>query len=278
MIRFKLACYAAFSTRAAGNYALKLFLTPVRNLPKKTPLIFKEAEKIELTLDAQRLVGYRWNHPQKKKVMILHGFSSTIMKFDHFVMPLIRQGYEVIAIDAPAHGKSTGKQTTVLEYKAMIEKVHKTLGPIDAFVAHSFGGLALSLFLEHLPDQENMKAVLIAPATETSTAIQTFCRFLKIDEKVKHQMEELIFERSGIKAEDFSVSRVASKIKANVLWIHDEDDEITPLSDALRIKNSNYPNFKFMITKELGHRKIYRDNNVKKAVFEFLNPVGMQQI
>jgi alpha-beta hydrolase superfamily lysophospholipase len=262
--------YAAFSIRAAGNYALKLFLTPVRNLPKTTPSIFKEGENIEVTLGQHQLVGYRWNHPQKKKVMILHGFSSTIMKFDHFVKPLMQQGYEVIAIDAPAHGKSSGKQTTVLEYRDMIEKVHKTLGPIDAFVAHSFGGLALSLFLEHHPNQHNIKAVLIAPATETSTAIETFCRFLKIDEKVKKKMKELIFERSGIRAEDFSISRVASKIKANVLWIHDENDEVTPLKDALKIKEAHYPNFQFIVTKELGHRKIYRDNKVKQAVFEFL--------
>jgi esterase/lipase len=269
-IRFKLTLYAAFSTKKAGTYALKLFLTPVRNVPKKIPSTFKEAEKITIMLPPYELVGYRWNHPQQKKVMILHGFSSTIMKFDHFVKPLIKQGYEVIAIDAPAHGKSSGKQTTVLEYKAMIEKIHRTLGPIDAFVAHSFGGLALSLFLEHLPDQENMKVVLIAPATETSTAIETFCRFLKIDDKVKQQMENLIYEKSGILAKDFSVSRVASKIKANILWIHDEDDEITPWSDAEKVQQMHLPNYKFMLTKELGHRKIYRDNKVTKSVFEFL--------
>jgi alpha-beta hydrolase superfamily lysophospholipase len=201
--------------------------------------------------------------------MLLHGFSSTIMKFDHFVEPLIKQGYQVIAIDAPAHGKSSGKQTTVLEYKAMIEKVHQTLGPIDAFVAHSFGGLALSLFLKELPEHEKIKAVLIAPATETSTAIQTFCRFLHIDENIKKEMEKMIFERSGFTAEDISVSKSASAIKAQVLWIHDEDDEITPWCDAEKVQQMHLPNFKFILTKELGHRKIYRDNKVKKAVFDF---------
>jgi alpha-beta hydrolase superfamily lysophospholipase len=270
-VRFKLAFYGAFSTRAAGAYALKLFLTPLRNLPKSIPSVFGEGEKIELKLGPHRLIGYRWNHPQKKKAMILHGFSSTILKFDHFVKPLTKLGYEVIAIDAPAHGKSSGKQTTVLEYKAMIEKVHHTLGPIDAFIAHSFGGLALSLFLEHLPGQENIKAVLIAPATETSTAIETFCRFLKINHKVKQKMEALILDKSGMQAKDFSISRAASQIKASVLWIHDEDDEVTPLRDAIRVKDAGYSNFQFMITQTLGHRKIYRDNKVKKTVFEFLS-------
>ncbi|MFN5333674.1 MAG: alpha/beta hydrolase [Bacteroidota bacterium] len=269
-IRFKLALYDAFSTRKAGAYALNLFLTPVRNVPKKIPAIFKEAEKITMTLPPYELVGYRWNHPHKKKVMILHGFSSTIMKFDHFVKPLIKQGYEVIAIDAPAHGKSTGKQVSVLEYKAMIKKANEAFGPMDAYIAHSFGGLALSLYLsENHHDKEN-KIVLIAPATETSTAIRTFCKFLKIDDEVKKAMEEHILEKSGIEADSFSISRVAASIKGDILWIHDEDDEITPWSDAKVIAEMQLSNFRFMLTKELGHRKIYRDNKVKKAIEEFL--------
>ena len=269
-IRFKLALFAAFSTKKAGAYALKLFLTPVRNTPKLIPPIFKEAEQIKMDLHPYQLVGYRWNHPQTKKAMILHGFSSTIMKFDHFVNPLIRQGYEVIAIDAPAHGKSSGKQLTVLDYKAMIQKTYEEYGPIDAFIAHSFGGLALSLFMKELPNHEKIKAAFIAPATETTTALKTFSNFLNIDEAIQKEMEQIILERSGIKASDFSISKAAPYIKAQVLWIHDEDDNITPWADAKVIAQMQLPNFRFMLTKELGHRKIYRDNKVKKAVFEFL--------
>ena len=269
-IRFKLGLYAAFSKRKAGAYALKLFLTPVRNTPKKVPPVFKEAEQISMELHSFELVGYRWNHPQSKKAMILHGFSSTIMKFDHFVKPLIRQGYEVIAIDAPAHGKSSGKQLTVLDYKAMIQKTYEHYGPINAFIAHSFGGMALSLFLKELPDHEKIKVALIAPATETTTALKTFSNFLKIDETIQKEMEQMILERSGIQASDFSISKAASQIKAQILWIHDEDDEITPWADAKVIEQMQLPNFRFMLTKELGHRKIYRDNKVKKEVFEFL--------
>jgi alpha-beta hydrolase superfamily lysophospholipase len=222
-------------------------------------------------LKPYRLKGYRWNHPQPKKALILHGFSSTIHKFDHFVKPLIKQGYEVIAIDAPAHGKSSGKQVSVLEYKAMIEQIHATLGPIDAFIAHSFGGLALALALENIAEQEKMKVVLIAPATETTTAIQIFSKFLRIPKAVRTEMEALIFEKSGIRAEDFSIRKAAPNIKAQVLWIHDESDEITPWKDAMKVQEAGYPNFRFMLTHTLGHRKIYRETKVTKAVFEYLS-------
>jgi len=36
------------------------------------------------------------------------------------------------------------------------------------------------------------------------------------------------------------------------------------------VKEANYPNVEFVITKGLGHRRIYRDNKVVKAIVEFL--------
>ena len=160
---------------------------------------------------------------------------------------------------------------SVLEYKAMIEQIHATLGPIDAFIAHSFGGLALALALENIAEQEKMKVVLIAPATETTTAIQIFSKFLRIPKAVRTEMETLIFEKSGIRVEDFSIRKAAPHIKAQVLWIHDESDEITPWKDAMKVQEEGYPNFRFMLTQTFGHRKIYRETKVTKAVFEFLS-------
>ena len=64
--------------------------------------------------------------------------------------------------------------------------------------------------------------------------------------------------------------RIMKKISADILWIHDEDDDITPLSDALKVKEDNHPNIKFVITKGLGHRKIYHNAEIKKEVILFL--------
>ncbi|MFN5134533.1 MAG: alpha/beta hydrolase [Chitinophagaceae bacterium] len=266
--KFKL--WSKLSKRKAAEKAIDLFRTPVPGSSIKTPAVFEKAEKLHLQLDADKLVGYRWNHPQPKKVLILHGFSSTIKKFDHFVMPLVKKGYEVLAFDAPAHGDSGGKRIDVLLYVKTIEAVYEKFGPIHSFIAHSFGGLALSLFMEQLKYQDNKKMVLIAPATESSTALHSFCKLLKIDDEVKEEMRKLILEKTKQWPEWFSVRRAANNIKAHVLWIHDEDDEQTPWSDAEKVMQDEHPNFQFMVTKGLGHRKIYRDNKVKKAVFEFL--------
>jgi hypothetical protein len=59
-------------------------------------------------------------------------------------------------------------------------------------------------------------------------------------------------------------------IKASTLWIHDEEDDVTPLSDALKVKELELPNVEFYITRGLGHRRIYRDKTVKNKVIDFL--------
>ncbi len=268
--RAKLNLFAKLSKRKAAEKAFELFCTPYTTNKKKAPAVFEKAEKLHLKFENYQLVGYRWNHPQPKKALILHGFSSTVKKFDHFVMPLVKKGYEVIAFDAPAHGDSSGKTINGFQYRDSIKAVYEKFGPIHSFIAHSFGGLALSLFMEELEYQEHKKLVLIAPATETDSAINSFAAFLNIDEVVKAEMRKIILERSGRTTDKISVRHAAQKIRAKVLWIHDEDDDVTPWADAEKIQQDNHPNFQFMITKGLGHRRIYRDNKVKKAVMEFL--------
>ncbi|MFT3844137.1 MAG: alpha/beta hydrolase [Lacibacter sp.] len=268
--RTKLNFFAKLSKRKAAEKAFELFCTPYTGKKAKTPAVFDKAEKLHLKMDGYNLVGYRWNHPQPKKVLIIHGFSSTVKKFDHFVMPLVKKGYEVIGFDGPAHGDSSGKTVNAFLYKDMINAVYEKFGPVHSFIAHSFGGLSLSLFMEEQQYQEHKKLVLIAPATETESALKSFSDFLKIDDEVTEEIRNIIREKSKRPIHEISVRKCAEKISAEVLWIHDQEDDVTPWADAEKIQQDAHPNFQFMVTKGLGHRRIYRDNKVKKAILEFL--------
>lgn len=268
-IQTKLKVIALVSKRKAAEQAFRLFCTP----PSKTKRKVKpeNAEEINFKLNNLIIKGYRWNYPQNKKVLILHGFSSAAFKFDSFVTPLINKGYEFISFDAPAHGESEGTTTNAVEYAQMITKVQELFGPVNSFIAHSFGGIALSLAMETIPHNNNIKIVFIAPATETTSAIDGAMAMLKIKNiHVRKEMDQLILKISSKPAEWFSIRRAVKNITAQILWIHDEDDDITPLSDALKVKDEKHPNINFIITKGLGHRKIYNDAAVKKAIENFL--------
>jgi esterase/lipase len=268
--RAKFALLSSISKRKAAERAFQLFCTPKYRNRKQLPRIFEQAEKLHFNFQKNRITGYRWNHPSENKVLILHGFESSVINFDRYIKPLIKKGYEVLAFDAPAHGRSTGKQINVVLYKEFILYINKHYGPVKNFIAHSLGGLSLGLALEELKHDESFKAVFIAPATETTTAIDSFFSFLKLDNEVRKEFDALIDRTSGRPPEWYSIARAAQDIKAKVLWLQDEDDNMTPMKDVIPIIEKKLPDFQFRISKGLGHRRIYRDNHSYKAIIDFL--------
>jgi len=270
-IRAKFKMLTVLSKRLAAEKAFDLFCTPFMKSRSRVPVIFAEAEPLHFKLNGLTVKGFRWNHEQPVKVLILHGFGSAAHKFHQYIAPLIKKGYEVLAFDAPAHGTSEGTRVNAVEYCQMIEEVMKRYGPIQGFIAHSFGGMALTLALEKTPHASDTKIVLIAPATETATAVDAAFKLLRVkDQWVRKEFDKIILERSGQTTEWFSIKRALTNIKADVLWLHDEEDDITPWSDALKVQEENHPNIRFVLTRGLGHRKIYGDDATKKAVLEFL--------
>jgi pimeloyl-ACP methyl ester carboxylesterase len=269
-IRTKFKLLSTISKKKAAEQAFALFCTPQRRNKKPLPKIFEQAERLQFKLDGLLIQGWRWNHPAERKLLILHGYESSATNFDRYVKPFIKKGYEVLAFDAPAHGRSGGKKITAPLYKKTIQEIHKQYGPVKSYMAHSFGGLAVSLALEEINHTDEYRLALIAPATETSTAIDTFFNFLQLDNTLRTEFEKIIIQRGGVSADWYSINRALRHIRAKTLWIHDEDDDITPLSDVLKVQAQNYPHVEYVITKGLGHRKIYRDNKVTKSIVDFL--------
>ncbi len=268
-VQTKFKLITAISKKKAAEKAFVVFGTPFMKSIRKAPV--KNAEVIHFQLNNKKMHGYRWNHPQPKKALILHGFGSAAHKFEDYALLLIDKGFEVLAFDAPAHGDSEGDTTNAIEYSEMIKEVMERFGPIENFIAHSFGGISLSLALEQVTHDANTKVVFIAPATETTSAVDGAFKMLKLNnETVRNEFEKIILNLTGKNVAWFSMRRAMDNIKASILWVHDEEDDITPWADALKVKEDNHPNIKFVCTKGLGHRKIYHDNNIKKQVIDFM--------
>ena len=269
-IRTKFKILSSISKKKAAEKAFELFCTPQFRNVKDLPLVFEEAEKLNFNFLQFNIVGYRWNKGAGHKVLIIHGFESSVINFDRYVNALIKKEYEVLAFDAPAHGRSSGKQVNAIIYRDFIKHVYSTYGPIQSFIAHSLGGLVVSIALAEIRHDENYRVVLIAPATETKTTLDLFFQFLRLDDTiVRKEFERIITRMSGHPVSWFSIPRTLKKIKAKILWVHDEDDKTTPLKDVHSIKKEDYANIHFLITKGLGHRRIYRDAQVNKVIMDF---------
>ena len=269
-VQTKFQVLSRLSKKKAAEEAFKLFITPQSRVKKDLPPVFKKAEKLSFNFDGIPIQGFRFNHPCNKKVLILHGFESSVLNFDTYVQPLMKKGYEVLAFDAPAHGLSGGRRINAVDYKNFILQIVKIYGPVTSFVTHSFGGLALGLALEELPHDESWKAVFISPATESTTALKNFVRFIHLDEEVQKEFARLIEKANNRPLAWYSVGRAAANIKAQVLFLQDRKDYITPLFDVQPIIDKHYPNFRFVISDGFGHSRIYRERQTVQAVVDFL--------
>ena len=270
-IRTKLILLSLVSKRKSAEKTFELFCTPFHRHTSKPTSLFVAAEKLDFIFEGLKIKGYRWKKDKPNKVLILHGFGSAAPKFQTYITALIAKGYQVCAFDAPGHGYSEGSTINALQYSKMIEEINLLYGPFNGFIAHSLGALSLSLALENLVHTANTKVVFIAAATETKTAADDAFKILGLrNKRIRQEFDNIIRERSGHDIEWFSINRAIKNSKANILWIHDEDDKITPLTDVLPIKAQNPKNITFYITKGLGHRKIYRDTTVKNMVEQFM--------
>ncbi len=203
-------------------------------------------------------------------MLIAHGFQSASVNFEAYAAALVEKGYEVIAFDAPAHGRSGGKRIVLPEYVRMLRSVNQYYGPFHSYMGHSLGGLALVLFLEDAPHNNDNHLVLVSPLVEMTAAVATLKTVLRLPDVVISDMNEYVQEISGHPFSWYSLRRALGQIQAKTMYVQDEDDQITPMPDALTVKNDNRPNIRFVFTKGFGHRRIYKDPNVRRQIVQFL--------
>lgn len=268
--RTKFKVLSAISTRKTAELALDLFTTTQTRSKKQLPDVFKEAEKLQFRHYGETVTGYRWNRGGHRKVLIVHGFNSSVAKFERYIRPLMRKGYEVLAFDAPGHGFSTGKQLNAVIFKDMVLHINNDYGPVRSFMGHSFGCLAICLALEEIDHNVDYRVALIAPATESKTAIDIFFSTMKLNGDVRKEFDDYIYRLRNKPTDWYSVSRAIRNINARILWYHDEDDTMTPWNDAKKVMDEKHHNIEFIVTKGLGHRRIYRDQAVSRVIIDFL--------
>ena len=270
--RTKLNVLEKVAPEKAAEYAMQLFFTPsARQTNLERPAIFHKAEKLSFSFNDNMIHGFRWsaNIPGAKTILVCHGMNSCSYKFEKYIQSFLLKHYNVLAFDAQAHGLSEGKILNAVVYSEMIIEIDKIYGPVHCILAHSIAGMATAFALEQMND-ETKKAVLIAPATETVTAINNFFKLLHLKNSFRKIFDETVEKVRGYPPEWYSVTRAIQNFKSPVLWIHDEDDTMCPYADTLAVQQMKLPHVYFVTTKGLGHNKIYRDKDVQKKAIDFL--------
>jgi pimeloyl-ACP methyl ester carboxylesterase len=279
--RAQLNILSLVSLRKSAEKAFRLFVTPGKRRKGKLPPIFETGEALSFRLGGHLIRGHRWEpysdalRPSAemeapRKVLIVHGFESASRVFEHYIAALLKKGYEVVAFDAPGHGLSGGKRLFIADYVEMLSAVEQSYGPFQSWLAHSLGGLALALSLEDMTCDGRARLVLVAPAPGIAQAFGEWAAGVSLPAPVVREVEEYVKEISGHPLDWYSLRRVIGSIGADILYVQDEGDPVVSLEEAKLIEGDKHPNIRFLFTTGLGHKKVYKDQEVLDQVVEFL--------
>jgi pimeloyl-ACP methyl ester carboxylesterase len=255
----------------AGAWAERLFLTPPRaRNAAASALDLIDARSSFLEHKGRHIAMWTWGARSKEApaVLLAHGWGGNAAQMRAFAFPLLQAGYRVIAYDQPAHGVSDGRLTGLPDFADVLGAVAAYHGGIEAVIAHSLGGAAAALSLSWGRVAFN-KIVLISPPSDLVGYSRRFARWYWMPEAVREAMQNAIEERYGVRWEDLEVRRVAPRLGARALVIHDRDDRMMPWTHGAKVAES-WPGAQLMLTEGLGHGRILRDERVTRAAADFL--------
>jgi Alpha/beta hydrolase family len=175
--------------QTAGRIAFDLFCRPPsvpldrgsqRLVERMTPL-FESAEIRNVMFRDGVVQAYHWPARQAVsmgRVLLVHGWTGRAMVMGLFVEPLLKAGFDVVALDLPAHGLSDGTRLSLPIGARAVQAVAHAFGPITGAITHSFGGPVVALAMEGGPPlNESLKlarVVMIASPNKLSAMTDRF--------------------------------------------------------------------------------------------------------
>ena len=251
----------------AMELSYALFSQPrIGRLKKETlPKVLRNTETEIFHHNEHHFQTYIWKG-NETKILLVHGWESNASRWKKTLPHLQKSGSTIIAIDAPAHGQSSGKEFNVPLYAEFINKAVEKYQP-EIIIGHSIGGAACVYHQYLFPNTSINKMVILGAPSDLKTLIDNYISMLSLNSKMLTLLESKFINRFNFKLEDFSGQKFASQFTIPGFIAHDTSDKIVAFAEGKKIA-SNWKNSQFIETKDLGHGM--HDDELYQKVIEFL--------
>lgn len=262
---------AFLSTKWAVIYASKLFITPIKHkIPKREIEMDEKSIQQMITIPAidRKVNVYQYGKSDTgKKVLLVHGWSGRGTQLCKIADELIKLGYVTVSFDAPAHGKSPGNSTIMVDFIASIIEIDKQFGPFEAVIGHSLGGMSVMNAIKQGLTTD--KAVIIGSGDIVQDITDDFVAKLGLKPIISKLLCDCFEQKYGGKMNDYSAYKAAETTLIPTLVIHDKNDPEVPVKAGINIRQ-HLKNGELMLTEKLGHRKILADHQVIEKIINFI--------
>jgi pimeloyl-ACP methyl ester carboxylesterase len=244
----------------AARLARRLATRPVRAPQRAAP---PGAEPITFRFG---LAGLRWGD-RGPRILAVHGWEGRASQFRGLGERLAARGYQLIAIDAPAHGRSAGAEANPIVFADALVEAAAELGPLHAVVGHSMGGAAA--LLAQARGLRVARSVAIAAPAALSDVLKRLSRGFGLPARAARHFFAQMQRHAGEPVETIDVTALEG-VHGATLVVHDRDDPVIPFADGERIARTLQG--ELVETRGLGHRDVLREPSVLDRIAIFLAP------
>jgi pimeloyl-ACP methyl ester carboxylesterase len=258
----------------AAETAYSLWVRPGRRkaVHPTEAVVMEDAVRSTITVRGRRIAVYRWGSGPRA-VLLVHGWQSRAAAFAPLVRELRDAGRTIVAFDAPAHGLSSGRQTDVRDYAAIIGELARAHDGFEAVIAHSFGTPGAVQAIRS--GIRAGKLVTVNGAAEFEYLLQRFASTLGLRRSsvlaVRRRTEQRLFR--GHPDDIWSTYSATAALPVEVPWlvVHDDADATIELSQAHALVEAHLASTELFVTHGLGHNRPLRDDAVLDRIGAFLS-------
>lgn len=261
----------AISSWAAAGLAFQLFRLAG---PRRRPRFTQAPDAVEyFRAGRHRVASYIWQGGGPT-VVLVHGWNGTAGDLRSFIGPLRDTGRRVVAIDLPAHGRSSGRFSDLPTAADAVEAVLRREPSVEAVIAHSFGVPATVLAAARGAPMP--RAVLISGPIAVEPYLHKFIQILGLSAATRAglltRLRAYLLARTGVPSVE--LSSLAPGLTTKALIVHDRSDREVPFLSALTL-NRAWTGSELLATEGLGHMKLLADASVVERAVKFA--VGWQE-
>ena len=246
--------YAVFSTPRKGKIQIDTI-----------PEVLKSAEAVAFDFEGKIIQTYLWKG-NETVLFLIHGWESNSARWKKALPYILKSGYTIVAIDAPAHGLSSGKDFNAHKYTEFIHHVAKMYNP-KILIGHSIGGKAC-LHYQTIHNNLNVeKIVVLGAPSDFKVIFENYVSLLGLNSKVNSQLINFYKENYNLSNQEIEGPLFSDNNNLKGLIAHDIEDKVVAFAEAK--KNSNaWKEAIFIETKGLGHSM--NDEELFEKISEFI--------
>ena len=268
LLRKSMPIAEQIAPRAIGRFATKMFFSPLRYpIPEREQALKAQATRGELQVADERVVTWKWNENGKGPVLFLmHGWASRASQFVAIIKEALDRDCRIYALDAPAHGESTGEKTDVIQFADAIMLFQQQAPNFDYCIGHSMGGSAILLAMRKGLKPKHI--ALMAVPSIADEILSVYAQKMGVKERTVSRMKENITAEFGEPFSNYTAENLARGLAyEKVELFYDKNDkEATPVNMSALKKVIGTATEHLVESK--GHARMLKDEELAKRVLD----------